>query len=120
MQEPVSRQQCAALFLHGALTSGRNRWFDKSIQIIVTNNGKAGFLGEHSMMDGMPVVGLADQVTKTTYAIANQRSTDGPVESGGVQNIFEGVNLSLHTRAAIEQGKQGCVSLREFMGFFYC
>jgi hypothetical protein len=70
------------------------------------------------MMDGMPVVGLMDQVTKTTYAIANQRSTDGLVESGGVQNIFEGVNPSLQTSsvsAAIEQGKQRGVLLRESM-----
>ena len=71
------------------------------------------------MMDGMPVVGLADQVTKTTYAVAKQRSTGGRVESGGVQNIFERVNPSLQrssVSAAIEQGKQGDVLWRESMG----
>jgi carnitine O-acetyltransferase len=42
------------LFLTGHLSSGHNRWFDKSIQLFVTENGKAGLQGEHSMMDGMP------------------------------------------------------------------
>jgi carnitine O-acetyltransferase len=34
--------------------NGRNRWFDKPCQFIVFDNGKSGFMGEHSMMDGTP------------------------------------------------------------------
>jgi carnitine O-acetyltransferase len=68
----VSRSEIAALLLHG---SGKgNRWFDKSVQLIVSVNGKAGLLGEHSMMDGMPVVQLADHITKTTYAACWDRA----------------------------------------------
>ncbi|KAJ3057991.1 Carnitine O-acetyltransferase mitochondrial, partial [Quaeritorhiza haematococci] len=33
---------------------GRNRFFDKSLQFIIFDNGKAGFNGEHSMMDATP------------------------------------------------------------------
>jgi len=33
---------------------GRNRWFDKPCQFIVFENGRSGFMGEHSMMDGTP------------------------------------------------------------------
>lgn len=69
------------------------------MQIFVTNNGKAGFMGEHSMMDGMPMVGLADHVTATTYAAATQRSPsskDEPIDCE-VTNIFDEVNLSLQT-----------------------
>jgi carnitine O-acetyltransferase len=47
-EEVVSRKQCAELFLHGNISSGHNRWFDKSIQILCGNNGKAGLCGEHS------------------------------------------------------------------------
>ena len=36
------RQACRALW-HG---DGRNRFFDKSLQLIVFSNGKAGFNGE--------------------------------------------------------------------------
>jgi len=34
--------------------NGRNRWYDKPCQFIVFENGRSGFLGEHSMMDGTP------------------------------------------------------------------
>ncbi|KAI8838924.1 acyltransferase ChoActase/COT/CPT [Chytridium lagenaria] len=41
---------------------GRNRFFDKSLQFIVFENGKAGFNGEHSMMDATPTSRLCDWV----------------------------------------------------------
>lgn len=33
---------------------GRNRWYDKPCQFIIFENGRSGFMGEHSMMDGTP------------------------------------------------------------------
>ncbi|KAH9980189.1 acyltransferase ChoActase/COT/CPT [Lactifluus volemus] len=36
---------------------GRNRWYDKH-QLIVWDNGRSGFLGEHSCMDGTPTLRL--------------------------------------------------------------
>ncbi|KAF8192191.1 hypothetical protein BJ912DRAFT_1021947 [Pholiota molesta] len=35
--------------------NGRNRWYDKH-QLIVYDNGRSGFLGEHSCMDGTPTL----------------------------------------------------------------
>jgi len=67
-EDVVSRQETACLYLYGGETSGENRWFDKSVQICVGNNGKAGYCGEHSMMDGMPVLTFADHLTKQTYS----------------------------------------------------
>lgn len=49
-ESPVSRQELGDLYWTGGSKSGENRWFDKSIQIMVTNNGKAGLIAEHSMM----------------------------------------------------------------------
>eukprot|EP01137_Pigoraptor_chileana_P012842 Opistho-2@65649 len=43
----------ARRLLHG---DGRNRWFDKSIQIIVADNGTAGVNFEHAWGDGHTVV----------------------------------------------------------------
>lgn len=57
-EAPVSKQESALLYLHGGRAdagetySPANRWFDKSIQLTVTKNAKAGFTGEHSLMDG--------------------------------------------------------------------
>ncbi|TDH68211.1 hypothetical protein CCR75_007893 [Bremia lactucae] len=57
--DPVSRTEMARGLWHG---NGRNRFFDKSVQIIVFENGKAGLLGEHSMLDGMPMARFADNL----------------------------------------------------------
>ncbi|GBE89636.1 Carnitine O-acetyltransferase, mitochondrial [Sparassis crispa] len=46
----------------GALLGLRNRWMDKPCQFIVSEDGKAGLLGEHSVMDGTPTVTLCDRV----------------------------------------------------------
>lgn len=126
-EEPVSRRQISELLLHGGKKSSTNRWFDKSIQIICTNNGKAGLLGEHSMMDGMPMVGLADHVTKTSYAIAHSRS---PPAAGvlPVESIFAPVQSTLETSsvpALIEESKSAFldwigkheVNVQSFQGY---
>jgi len=92
-EEPVSRRQCADIFWTGGLSSGHNRWFDKSIQIMCSKNGKAGLIGEHSMMDGMPMIDLADYVTKQTYNDVQLKSSSSaatcPSSAGNVENIFK-------------------------------
>ncbi|KAK7025038.1 carnitine acetyl transferase [Favolaschia claudopus] len=40
----------------------QNRWVDKPVQYIVYENGVAGLMGEHSVMDGTPTVRLCDDV----------------------------------------------------------
>jgi hypothetical protein len=91
-EEPVSRAETAELFWHGGLKEGANRWYDKSIQIICANNGRAGFVGEHSMMDGMPCVGLADHMTKLTYdkcAANDTASSDRCDVTSIFKDVFE-------------------------------
>lgn len=48
---PVTKDEISRACWHG---DGRNRFFDKSLQFIIFENGKAGFNGEHSMMDATP------------------------------------------------------------------
>ncbi|KAL8279314.1 hypothetical protein RQP46_008351 [Phenoliferia psychrophenolica] len=43
---------------------GGNRWWDKPLQYIVFANGEAGFVGEHSCMDGTPTARLNDFLSK--------------------------------------------------------
>lgn len=95
-EAPVSRQECGDLFWTGGLKSGGNRWFDKSIQILVANNGKAGAMMEHSMMDGMPIIGFSDFITKFTYAEAKRRSLNRTVRTNvRVTDIFGNVLNSI-------------------------
>ena len=83
------------MFLAGGLTSEHNRWFHKSIQIMCTENGKAGLQGDHSMMDGIPVISFSDYITKNTYADAQKKSGSSNVSAssdGGVENLFAKCN----------------------------
>jgi carnitine O-acetyltransferase len=108
--EPVSRAEVANQLLTGSLKTGCNRWFDKSIQIIITDNGKAGLMGEHSMMDGMPVLSYADLMTKTTYQRCRANATK-PVSdaTSNVRPVFTGEMLrNMSADRLVEKGKQLC------------
>ena len=56
---PVTLEERGHQYWHG---DGSNRWFDKPLQFIVNDNATAGFMGEHSMMDGTPTHRLNDFV----------------------------------------------------------
>ncbi|ETV98866.1 hypothetical protein H310_08365 [Aphanomyces invadans] len=56
-EAPTSRTEVSHALWHG---NGRNRFYDKCIQLIVFGNGKAGLLAEHSMLDGMAMSVFAD------------------------------------------------------------
>lgn len=80
--EPVSYECSSNGFWHGGPQSG-NRFFDKSVQILVTENGKAGLLGEHSMMDGMPMVRYADFIAGRGYEDVKRGEREGGEREGG-------------------------------------
>lgn len=54
---PVTTEEKSRSYWHG---SGLNRFFDKSLQFIIHDNGKMGFCGEHSMMDATPTNRLCE------------------------------------------------------------
>ncbi|KAF8895176.1 Choline/Carnitine o-acyltransferase-domain-containing protein [Infundibulicybe gibba] len=55
---PVTREQTSWGCWVG---DGRGRWYDKH-QLIVYENGRSGFLGEHSCMDGTPTLRMNEFV----------------------------------------------------------
>ncbi|BCS26492.1 carnitine O-acetyltransferase CAT2 [Aspergillus puulaauensis] len=61
---PVTLEERAEQYWHG---DGSNRWFDKPLQFIVNENGTAGFMGEHSMMDGSPTHRLNDHLNALIF-----------------------------------------------------
>eukprot|EP00501_MAST-03F_sp_TOSAG23-6_P000534 GSMAST32.ASY1.ANO1.554.1 assembled CDS len=44
-----------------------NRWYDKSLQLVVFKNGKAGLIGEHSMFDGQPCLRMTEWILHAEY-----------------------------------------------------
>ncbi|KAJ6141785.1 hypothetical protein N7497_010884 [Penicillium chrysogenum] len=61
---PITLAERCSQYWHG---DGSNRWFDKPLQFIVNDNGTAGFMGEHSMMDGTPTHRLNDYVNNVIF-----------------------------------------------------
>ena len=58
---PVTREEVGRLLWHG---DGHDRFFDKSMQFIVFANGKAGFNGEHSMMEAVPTSKICEFIVE--------------------------------------------------------
>jgi carnitine O-acetyltransferase len=72
--EPETLDEHARVMLHG---DGRNRWFDKSFQVIVQENGQLGPNAEHSRGESPSVIPLFD------FAAARERTGDEPSERSG-------------------------------------
>jgi carnitine O-acetyltransferase len=70
---PVTLEERARTYWHG---DGMNRWYDKPLQFIINDNGTAGFMGEHSMMDGTPTHRLCDTVN--ALIVHNKLDFDNP------------------------------------------
>lgn len=62
---PITLEERAHAYWHG---DGANRWFDKPCQFVVNDNGSAGFVGEHSMMDGTPTHRLCDTINALIFS----------------------------------------------------
>ncbi|KAF8171964.1 acyltransferase ChoActase/COT/CPT [Mycena galopus ATCC 62051] len=59
--KPVTREEISTACWVG---NGRNRFYDKH-QLIVFDNGRSGFLGEHSCMDGTPTLRMNEFILAT-------------------------------------------------------
>ncbi|KAK4056608.1 Carnitine O-acetyltransferase mitochondrial [Microbotryomycetes sp. JL221] len=62
--KPVTREETSWGIWVG---DGKSRWFDKH-QLVVFDNGKSGFNGEHSCMDGTPTSRLNDWLLRSLDA----------------------------------------------------
>lgn len=57
--EPAGPHEAADRLLHG---DSANRWFDKSLSLIVFGDGTAGLNGEHCLLDGITMVTFTEAV----------------------------------------------------------
>ncbi|KAI1276489.1 acyltransferase ChoActase/COT/CPT [Xylaria sp. FL0933] len=63
--KPTTFNERYAAFI---LDDSRNRWLDKTLSFIITANGEAALLCEHSKVDATPLYGLARAVINSTAA----------------------------------------------------
>ncbi|KAF9005419.1 acyltransferase ChoActase/COT/CPT [Cyathus striatus] len=72
--KPVTREDVSWQCWVG---DGRSRWYDKH-QLIVFDNGRSGFLGEHSCMDGTPTLRMNEFILAS---VLREKIDLGPVEA---------------------------------------
>ncbi|KAL1748690.1 acyltransferase ChoActase/COT/CPT [Schizophyllum fasciatum] len=112
--EDIALAHSRALW-HGAIVNGQpiglqNRWVDKPVQFIVFDDGYAGIMGEHSVMDGTPTVRLCDDV------LAALEKTDldhGSPAATAPQPAPLDWEVTPATEAAIKRASADAVALAE-------
>lgn len=103
---PTDPASLSRSMLHG---DGRNRWFDKCINIIVTANGRAGAAWEHAWGDGAAVLYAFNEIYKAICAAPRRDATVAASKVAGTN-----VGLGLVQSAASNMGQsvsQGPVQL---------
>ena len=91
----------------------RNRWMDKPCQFVVLPDGKAGFVGEHSVMDGTPTATMCDRVLDLIAAKDFATSANSPLYSTATGTLPEALdwNISPETQRAMENATEAAVAL---------
>ncbi|XP_068594497.1 carnitine O-acetyltransferase-like isoform X2 [Brachionichthys hirsutus] len=94
----------AAQVLHGggARWNSGNRWFDKTLQFIVGEDGTCGLLYEHAPAEGPPIVFLIDYVVKFMQRAEEVRSPMVPLAAPQKLRF----NVTPQVKRDIEKAKQ--------------
>ncbi|CAO3616295.1 unnamed protein product [Cunninghamella echinulata] len=92
---PFTRDEGIRECWHG---DGRNRFFDKPLQFIVFENGKAGFIGEHSCMDGTATCRLNEYVCE---GLRHKTIDHGSEQVRG--NLPQPTELKFHLNDQVKQ-----------------
>ena len=89
----------------------RNRWVDKPVQFIVYDNGLAGLMGEHSVMDGTPTARMCHDVLEMLYSPTFDHGTF----SGGLEPVPMSLDwdISPTTAKAISRADHAAAELIE-------
>ena len=133
-ERPETTSEAGRVFWHGNGSSGCNRWFDKSIQLVCTKDGRIALVGEHSLFDGSTPMLLCKQIQKNKYkrlgGIARTSKlaigSDVYQEDDGVRDVFgkcwsedEFVDMSLHLAAEGREQYQELTDSVEFKTLIY-
>jgi carnitine O-acetyltransferase len=108
-------RELASHLWHGHGTG--NRWYDKSIQLVITGDASLGLIGEHSMADGGTAMELAEYIQKQPYRetafpeVDEVYVADDPAQlyrqriPAGTRFVFEraALELSEEDRLKVEQ-----------------
>lgn len=104
VSDHMYRSHVAGQMLHGGgghLNSG-NRWFDKTLQFIVAEDGSCGLVYEHAAAEGPPIITLVDHVMEFTKKPEQVRSAMVPLPMPKKLRF----NITPEIKGDIEKAKQ--------------
>ncbi|KAJ8413763.1 hypothetical protein AAFF_G00063610 [Aldrovandia affinis] len=104
VSDELYRNRVAAQMLHGGGSrwNSGNRWFDKTIQFIIGEDGSCGLIYEHAPAEGPPIVALVDHVVEYTKKSEMVRSPMLPLPMPHKLRF----NITPEIKKDIEKAKQ--------------
>lgn len=101
--QPVTREDISRAIWAG---DGQSRFFDKH-QLIVFDNGRSGFNGEHSSMDGTPTSRLNDWMLRSLVAQKIELGNPKPTPDSSLPAVNEiTFKLDQKSQQSVETAKQ--------------
>jgi len=82
---------------------GRNRWFDKSFNIVVCANGRSGINWEHAWGDGVAVLNFFNEVHDATTKEPTRPKSELPANSSELVRPIDFSGLPADVEKAIEK-----------------
>ncbi|XP_029467899.1 carnitine O-acetyltransferase isoform X2 [Rhinatrema bivittatum] len=104
VSDELYKSRVAAQMLHGGGSRWNtgNRWFDKTLQFIIAEDGSCGLVYEHAPAEGPPIVALLDYVVEYTKKAELVRSPMIPLPMPKKLRF----NISPEIKNDIEKAKQ--------------
>ncbi|XP_076868047.1 carnitine O-acetyltransferase isoform X2 [Brachyhypopomus gauderio] len=104
VSDDLYRTRAATQMLHGGGSrwNSGNRWFDKTLQFIVGEDGTCGMIYEHAPAEGPPIVALIDHVVEYTKKSDMVRTPMVPLATPQKLRF----NISPEIKKDIEEAKQ--------------
>ncbi|MCJ8748664.1 hypothetical protein PDJAM_G00167340 [Pangasius djambal] len=104
VSDEMYRTRAAVQMLHGGGSrwNSGNRWFDKTLQFIIGEDGTCGVIYEHAPAEGPPIVALIDHVVEYTNKPEMIRTPMVPLPMPQKLHF----NITPEIKSAIEEAKQ--------------
>uniref|UniRef100_A0ACB8F174 Uncharacterized protein n=1 Tax=Sphaerodactylus townsendi TaxID=933632 RepID=A0ACB8F174_9SAUR len=104
VSDDIYRSRVAAQMLHGGGSrwNSGNRWFDKTLQFIIAEDGSCGLVYEHAPAEGPPIISLVDHVVEYTKKPEMVRSPMVPLPMPKKLRF----NITPEVKNDIEKAKQ--------------
>ncbi|XP_061117976.1 carnitine O-acetyltransferase-like isoform X1 [Conger conger] len=104
VSDELYRSRAAIQMLHGGGSrwNSGNRWFDKTLQFIIGEDGSCGLIYEHAPAEGPPIVSLVDHVVEYTKKSEMVRSPMVPLSMPQKLRF----NITPEIKKDIEKAKQ--------------